>query len=248
MKIYGRIKKKRAVIVSPERLKELCDIISKHCDRLEFSAETYARTSISFDSIEELLNYDNFKPRRLISVDIEGYIGYSRIISVEIGNFNLSPITNYGRTLRCDYQLPSIDAEVVFKNDFDTWFQKSTSSYWLLGKFSFSGLLFIPSAAITLMRMLTGERLEIELSNTAMVAAIIVTIIMGVGLFYLLKLLDGVLLGNLFPAVVFQWGEETTRFENWQRFQSNLLWGIIITLILGLVTNYFYDTLKVLFS
>ena len=244
MKISGRIKKKKAVIISPDRLRELCDIIVKHCDRLEFSAETYARTSITFDSIEELLNYDNFKPRRLISLDVEGYVGYSRIISVEIGNLSISPITNYGRTLLCDYQLPSIDAETVFKNDFETWFQKAKSGYWLLGKFSFNGLLFIPSAAITLIRLLAGERAEIDLSNTVLLAALLFVIALSVALVYLLKFLDTYLLGNLFPAVVLLWGEETTRFEKWQKFRSNLLWGVIIAVLLGLMTNYLYDTLK----
>lgn len=246
MKISGRIKKNKAVIISPDRLKELCDIMTKHCDRLEFSAKTYAQTSITFDSIEELLDYDNFKPRRLIFVDVDGYVGYSRIISVEIGNFNIFSITNYGRTLLCDYQLPTIDAEAVFINDFETWFQKITSGYWLLGKFSFSGLLFIPSATITVIRMIVGERADIDLMNTATLAVLVVVIVLTVALICLLNFLDCYLLGNLFPAVVFQWGEETTRYEKWERFRSNLLWGVIIALLLGLVTNYLYDTLKVL--
>ncbi len=150
MIISGKITKKKALIIPPEYLRSLCDIILKHCDRLEFSAETYAKASISFDNIEELLNYDNFTSRRIIMLEITGYTGYSRIISVEIGNLNFLPIVNYGRTIRCDYQLASIDAEAIFKSDFDIWFQKAKSGYWLLGKFSFNGLLFIPSIFMTI--------------------------------------------------------------------------------------------------
>ena len=41
MKIAGKIKCKKSVIITPDSLKSLCDIILKHCERIEFSAETY---------------------------------------------------------------------------------------------------------------------------------------------------------------------------------------------------------------
>ena len=244
MKISGKIKGKKAVIISPTYLKSLCEIILKHCERIEFSAETYAKTRIFFDDLEELLKYDNYRPRRLVSLELAGYTGYSRIISVEIGDFNLSPIVNYGSTVRCNYQLPSVDTETIYKNDFDIWYQKVKSSYWLLGKFSFSGLVFVPSALITLIRMVIGHRITVDWSNGLIFGALIVTLIGVAAILWVLKLLDIHLLGNLFPAVVFNWGEEEKRNGKWEKFRSNLLWGIIIALLLGLVTNYLYDTLK----
>lgn len=244
MKISGKIKRKKSIIISYERIKALCSIILKHCERLEFSAETCAKTNISFDNVDELLEYDNFKPRRIICLEIDGYIGYSRIISVEIGNLDFYPIVNYGSTIRCDYKLPSVDAEIIFKSDFETWYQKVKSNYWLLGKFSFNGLLFVPSAFITLIRFIAGDELGIDVSNGWILGEMVVVTMSACTLLYILKLLDVHLLGNLFPAVAFLWGEEEKRNEQWGRFRSNLLWGIIITLLLGLVTNYLYDTLK----
>lgn len=244
MIISGKIKRKKAVTILPERLKSLCVIILKHCERLEFSAETYAKTSICFDSIDELLEYDNFKPRRIISVGIDGYIGYSRVLSVQIGDLNFSPVVNYGSTVRCDYKLPSVDAETIFKTDFETWYKKVTSSHWLLGKFSFNGLFFVPSAFITLIRFLSGVDVGIDLTNGLIIGALVVVIASVFALIHILKLLDVHLLGNLFPAVAFLWGEETQRNEKWEKFRSNLLWGVLLALLLGLVTNYLYDTLK----
>ena len=244
MKISGKIKCKKSVILTPDSLKALCDIILKHCERIEFSAETYAKTSIAFDNLEELLNYDNYKPRRIISLEVAGYTKYSRFISVEIGDFNLSPISNYGSTVRCNYQLPSVDAETIYKNDFDTWYQKAKASYWLLGKFSLNGAIFVPSAFITFVRFCYGAKAEVDLSNPTVIGTLVIVTVAIVGLMYIVKMIDAHLLGNLFPAVVFKWGEEEKRNEKWERFRSNLLWGIIIALLLGLVTNYLYDTLK----
>ena len=244
MKISGRIKRKKSVIVTPERVRLICDIILKHSERLEISAETLAKTTISFESIEELLEYDNFKPRRIVALEIAGYIGYSRIISVEIGDFNLSPITNYGSTVRCSYNLSSVDAETIFVSDFETWYQKSKCSYWLIGKFSFNGLFFVPSAFITLIRFISGAEVNIDLANGVVFAAVIAITLLACVFMYLVKLLDVHLLGNLFPAVAFLWGEEVKRNEKWEQFRINLVWCVIIGILIGLVTNYFYDTLK----
>ena len=244
MKISGKIKRKKAVILTPEKVASLCDIILKHSERLEFSAETYAKTSITFDNMNELLEYDNFKPRRITAIEISGYIGYSRIISAEIGNSNFSPIVNYGSTIRCDYQLPAVDEETIFKSDFETWYQTVKSEYWLLGKFSFTGLVFVPSIFITLVRLISGAELGIDLSSGLVWGALVIVTAIAACLVHVLNLLDVHLLGNLFPAVAFLWGEEQKRNEQWGRFRSNLLWGIIIALLLGLVTNYLYDTLK----
>ncbi len=244
MEISGRIKKKKAVVVDSESLRALCDIMLKHCERLEFSAKTYAKTTITFENIDELLNYDNFKPRRIIWIEVGGYIGYYRKISVEIGELTFSPIVNYGSTVRCDYQLSSIDSEAVFKKDVEEWFLKAKSSYWLLGKFSFNGLLFVPSAFITFMRMMFGSQSELDVLNTPVLIALLIITIFIAGIVCFLKWLDAYLLGNLFPAVAFRWGEEIKRYEKWDKLRSNLLWTIIIGLLVGLVGAYLYDTLK----
>ena len=243
MTISGKIKKKKAVILSPERINLLCDIILKHCERLEFTAETYAQTRISFDSLEELLAYDNFKPRRIVKLEVDGYNGYSRSISVEISDLNTSLIANYGSTIRCDYKFCSIDQETVFKSDFEIWYEKVVADYWFLGKFSFTGLLFVPSAFITLIRLVAGHRMELDLSNGIILGSIIFVTLATFAIFYIIKWLDTNILGNLFPAVSFLWGEEEKRNKKWEKFRSNLLWGVVIAILVGVVTSYLYDTL-----
>ena len=244
MKISGKIKKRKAIIISAESLQNLCDIVLKHCERIEFSAETYAKTSITFDNLEELLKYDNFKPRRIISLELTGYNDHFRTISIEIGDVNFSPIVNYGCTMRSNYCFSSVDSETVFIKDLDIWYQKAKSNYWLIGKFSFMGLLFVPSAIVTLIRFIFGIRTDIDLSNSMVLIALLIVLALCAAVMTVLKLIDAYVLGNLFPAVVFQWGEEIKRFKKWDKLRSNLLWAIIIALIMGVVGNYIYDTLK----
>lgn len=240
MKISGTIERKRAVIINAERLKSLCEIILKHCTELEFSARTYAGTKISFNSMDELLNYDNYKPRRIKSLELKGYTGYSFGISVEIGDLSICMIRNYGSTVRCYYQLSSTDSETIYKNDFEIWYKKAVAPYWALGKFSFGGLIFIPASFITFVRI-CGINVG---TNNPNIVALIFAIILGCILVAVAKFCDIYLLKNLFPAVLFEWGEEDNRNQKWQKYRSNLLWGIIMVIVMGLITNYIYDTLK----
>lgn len=249
MKITGEIKGKKAIIIDSERLKVLSNIIVKHCDNIEYSAETVAKTNITFESLDELLEYDNFKPRRIISVEMKGYSGYSHVVSIQIGNFNLSPFVNYGRTVKCYYQLQSIEAETIFKTDFATWYQKVQAPYWLVGKVSLFGLLLFPSIFHVLVQLIIGSpKAEMDISNPVVLTVFAVVCIAVIGFILTIKMVDAYILGNLFPAVVFNWGEEVNRNEKWERYRSSWLWGSIITILLGLLVNYLYDSLKILLN
>lgn len=248
MKISGNLKKKKAIILSPQRIKDLHNFILKNCERVEYTAVTAANTRISFENIEELLAYDNFKTRRITELEITGYVGRSRIITVYIANWNLLSVTNYGTTVRCDYQLPSVEAETLFLHAFEEWYSMCIASYWLLGKFSINGALLLPGAFIWFLRLMFGGTfIEIDYGNIALLSALAIFCVVGFMLAKIINYIDTHFLGSLFPAIVFLWGEEEKRYEKWGTFRSNLLWGIIIALLLGLLTNFLYDTLKSLY-
>ena len=245
MVISGNIKKKKAIILSPERIKDINSIVLHHCERIEYTAMTAANTRISFESIEELLDYDNFEPRRISELEITGYKKYSRIITINIAEWSIFSPVNYGTTIRVDYQLPSVEAETLFLHAFDEWYNKCIASYWLIGKFSVRGVLFIPSAFICFLRFVFGgPSADIDYGNIALLCVLAIFTVVCFVIAKLINYVDAKLIGNLFPAIAFLWGEETERYKKWENLRSNLLWGVIIALLLGLLTNFLYDTLK----
>lgn len=244
MIISGKYKRKKAILVTPERLRELSDILLKHCERIEYNARTKAGTRIEFESIEELLSYDNFKTRRIVELELTGYRGYSRVIEVSLGDQNYSILLNYGSTIRCDYKLSTIDEESILLNNIKTWFEKSKCSYWFLGKFSLSGMVFVPSFFISFVRFVSGSKAEFDTSNIHIWLILALVTIGMIGIWGLIGFIDEHFLANLFPAVAFKWGEEAERYDKWGKYRSNLLWGVIIAIIIGLVTSYLYDSIK----
>ena len=57
MIVSGNIKKKKAIILSPQRIWDLHHMIMNNCERVEYTAVTAADTRISFENIDELLLY-----------------------------------------------------------------------------------------------------------------------------------------------------------------------------------------------
>jgi uncharacterized membrane protein len=54
------------------------------------------------------------------------------------------------------------------------------------------------------------------------------------------KFIDSKILANLFPAVVFCWGEEVEQFEKWSKLRANIFWGMIVAILIGFVTSYLF--------
>lgn len=246
MIISGSIARKKAITITPERLRQLHALIAKYCERVEFTAETVADTRISFESIDELLSYDNFKPRRIKMLEVTGYNQYSRVITTYIGDWKILSIFNYGTTIRCDYQLTSVDAERLFLSAFEDWYKMSIARYWLLGKFSLNGVLLIPGAFFWFLRLVCGGSplIEIDFGNYTLLAALA---ILTLGAFVVIKIInyiDVFFFANLFPAVAFLWGEEEGRYKRWDALRINLLWGIVIATLVGLLVNFLFETMK----
>ena len=183
MKISGKIIKKKAVIITPEYLEELCRLLLRFSEKLTFEATTYSNSDITFDDIHELLCYDNFNRHRLKSLHITGYKKYERTISLYIEK-DTYPFSarRYDRTIYGVYQFESVDSETLFINEFEKWFEKIKSSYWLLGKFSVSGTIFIPSAIITIFRLIVGGSLAIDVPEdiTGVLLILLAILIAGV--------------------------------------------------------------------
>lgn len=70
MLISGKMKYKKAVILTEEKMHELETLLHKYCDKVSYKAETINDSEIVFSSLDELLQYDNFESRSLKTLQI----------------------------------------------------------------------------------------------------------------------------------------------------------------------------------
>lgn len=55
--------------------------------------------------------------------------------------------------------------------------------------------------------------------------------------------LDSKLLCFFIP-VVFYWGEEISRFDKYEKLRSNLWWGVVIAIFVGIISSFLYSLIN----
>ena len=228
MKISGRWKYGKALILSKERMIELNAALMTFCERVEFTAETKQNRNIQFETLDEMLSFDNFAEKRLCEVEITGYIGFVRVFRLNMKDCR-HQILHYYSTVECFYDFDTFDEETLFLSKLKDVLRKATSNYWFIGKFSFWGAMLICTLPYTIINILTGNLANVEMNSP------LFSVIVSFGIVGIIWLFNYKFYYSIFPAVVFLWEEELGRYNKWQKLRSNIFWSVIIALIMGLI-------------
>lgn len=248
MVIEGKASCKKALILTPERMKALEKIVCKYCHNIEYKAETVNGSEISFTSLEELLDYDNFGNRRIQAINIrgDGEAVHRLYIIISSDVFCLDWIW-CGSTCYMHYEVDTIDIETNLKEDLNVFLQKATSPYWIISKFRLTGLLesLICICFIFLLLSNNGST-DSQMDLFSMRGAIIVacSMIFSWGVIHLCKFIDKYFLARCFPPVVFAWGKGKSQYEKYQRLRGNLLWCVVIALGIGVIASVISNSLS----
>lgn len=82
MTIDGCLKYYKALFFSSERMRELHSLLLSYCERIIYETETFNQRSIRFDSIDEMLSYDNYDKMRLKEIVIYGYSKNAQVFAL----------------------------------------------------------------------------------------------------------------------------------------------------------------------
>lgn len=239
MLISGKMKYKKAVILTEDKMHELETLLHKYCDSISYKAETINDSEIAFSSLDELLQYDNFESRSLKTLQISaiGVSGYHVRLYFEVDCLFLG-ITGYDETFHCYYEVSTVDGETTLREEINTFLRKITAEYWLLAKFRVSSLLvfFCYIAIIYLLSHKISTNSNTDIGFSLMWE--IIGIVLGIILIFLVRLVDQHFLQRCFPPIAFVWGEGKTQFEKNQKLRANLFWGLIMAVIAGIIATF----------
>lgn len=235
MKINGKINYHKALFLEESALKSFDNILRCYSNDIRYSATTMSKTRIDFDNFEELVNYENYGNTKIKFLEVIAYARFERILSVYFEYYDSNArLLGYYSTFRCDYGFNSFEEEQKFKNEIQKFLKKNTPNYWLLGKIRIYGLVVIPSLFITYYRFLNGsfnDSKGLSFMNSILVLVIAIAIMLG------LSFIDRKLLDPIFPAIVFNIGDEIKKQDKYSEIRKNILWCIIIALILGVISE-----------
>lgn len=241
MRLNGRFKYEKALVLTPERIRELENIFLRFSKDIFYEATTVSDTEIIFSSVDELLEYDNYYNRRIKSLTVTGKDGFDEIVSCIFEADGLEVFLGYSKTCICRYTTSTVETEKSLKDNILEFLKKSTAQYWLIGKIRIFGIMtFVSGIALGYIGF-AGVHSNSE--TNVPVIVFLGTIIIVCALLSLIILIDRHGLKKVFPAVTFAWGEEARNYEKSERTRHNLFWAVLVAIIVGIVAAFIKDVI-----
>ncbi len=234
-----------AIRVDKEKMCDLQEILSTHYTEIKYSAQLLCNKTVFFGNLSDLLGYNNYDPNRIISIEI--------ICSSEANyNFVLNLKPKYGypvsftRTVFCVYSIENLDDAFTLERKLEEWCNRCKSQYYKIAKYNiswlfhkindfFGVLLTIFLALGFICTLIVGESLP--QSNFDFFWSLILLVIVGIFLL-ILNFIDRKYILHYFQPLIFYWGDEIQRQDHLEKVRSQIFWGVIVTIIVGLFVNH----------
>lgn len=235
MTIDGCLKYYKALFFSSERMRELHSLLLSYCERIIYETETFNQRSIRFDSIDEMLSYDNYDKMRLKEIVIYGYSKNTQVFRLTLSaSRSWFSLIGYWKTADCRYTFSNLQKETTFRSALQLFLKKATQPYWPVAKISIYGLFLFFCAFSSMYNFSIGKTVAYNGSFFLFFIALITAIL----LMLCFAALDFYVFGSLFPPIVFAWGEEAKRSDKNHARRSNIFWGIIVAIVVGIISSY----------
>lgn len=225
MVINGRMQYKSAIVVNDVFFRDLDRMLEEYFEKPRYSADLLNGDNIEFDSVSEVMDYDNFSSRAISTIRI----------SYGIGNYiyirpTISFINGYKSTIEMSFEIDSSDKCEEIKRKAKIIFDKHKQStlYTMASKFAMMHIciLLLALSFISNLHVLLAPKNQVfEIGNSTLVA------IWTVGTILLLLVGYGIswLVNKCFPAIIFYLGENIKNVEKSSKLKSNIFWCVIVT-------------------
>lgn len=234
MTIHGKITFKDAIIVDKKLLEELEKVILIYYDKVSYSCKLCNDNRIDFDTLDELLNYENPKIRKIIRLSI--MFGYPSEIVFEP---SFAYFSSYKYTVEGTYQINDLDKSVLFQEKIKDLLNRSKQDKWytILTKINIVQfwIVMLAFCTCTLLYSLftNGLKQESSFSLLIFIVCIIISTIFHIFGYILSKFRI-----FLLPAIAYKIGEQIKEIEKGRELSNKIFWGIIVAFIVSLVVAF----------
>ena len=234
MNIHGSFKYKSAIILTRERVKEIEKTLLKDFNDLNCYVITYSKDTVRFDTIDELLDYDNFGEWKIKSLHIDGTKPGGQKIEIYF-RAEMGLLVSFSSTIEISYTVSDLKEIVALKEQALLIFKKCKAPYNLISKFALYSVICIISIVSAIF---TLSLPDVQIATLAFnVKSIVVMMLTGIiAGFLIIKFPTG--WGKLFPPIVYYWGEEIGVSDRRNQLRTNIFWGVFVALIIGVITTY----------
>lgn len=230
MTIHGKITFKDAIIIDEKLLKELENVILETFTNIKYEGRLCNDDIILFDSLSELLQYENINQRKLVKLKIE--FDYNVIEFYP----TISGICSYKYTVSGSYATKDTDTSILFERKIKNILEKHKRKKWytLLTKISTMhfGIFILGLSTISTIYSVLKEGVIGGITYTAN------SINLGIILAILLIIVSAILAkcrNFLLPPISFMIGEQVEEIKKNENLFSKIFWGVVVTFVVSFV-------------
>lgn len=230
MTIHGKIQFKDAIIVNEKLLKDLEEVILSFFKQVTYECKLCNGDCIEFDSLEELLTYENIKVRKIVKLKIK--FDYNEIIFEP----TFSKINSYQHTVFGVYKVYDSDTSILFSEKVQRILENSKRSRWYTFLTKISMMYF----CILIVGISIGSTIYSVMSEGVMgksvytVNSINISIIIGI-LCIVISIILAKCRDILLPPISFLIGEQIQEIKRNEEKFSKIFWGVVVAFIVSFV-------------
>ena len=239
MKIEKNLNYNKRLVITAERMEKLHSLVGVYCQNIEYKAKLKNAAEVSFDTFEELMNYDNVGNKKIITLKIHGgskseyrgeNIDYNPKQDAKTDIYiNIENTHNTSRigVFYCNMSFENPDNQRLFEDDLNQFLQNFTE-----GQISFVIWRYIVMV-LSVIAIGYGYNALHE-SNFNWSGVLIIAVLAIIVYVVIIKIIDRC----LYRSVEFAWGEELKKHEKRADWRSKWIWCILIPIVIALVIPF----------
>lgn len=214
---------------------ELFTLLKKYCDDFYIYSETIDKTSIEFESFDELMEYTNFEKGRIKNLRI---CGYTKNFIYEVITLTIYSEYAFSPTVKCIYKFGQQEEENNFTIKLKEIFDKSKSFHVpvMIQTVVLSTITWVFLIG-ALKSVLSHTGYELPYTINILTEVLAFAVVFTINIFFLSIII------RLSPPVCFSWGEAVKYYIQLNKWRSNLFWCVFVAIVIAIIANFIYNQL-----
>ena len=233
--IQRKFKYNKSLIIDKESLIELNNLYTEIGTTAEYTILTENNIHYNFDNLDELLQYNFSDPIRELKISRHDYTRKANL-DIEFKVDYISIFTVYGTICEISYSTADENIDILLKEKILQFYKKNKTYNWIIGKFGiycYLAIIILLIGCFLLLKDLINHT-SISLPITM---SIFIYWIISIIAFNLIRKLDIVICKKIFNPIVYYIGKQKEKWDKVQKNKSNVFWGVIIAIVVGIVTT-----------
>ena len=233
--IQREFKYNKSLIIDKESLIELNNLYTEIGTTAEYTILTENNINYTFDNLDELLQYNFSEPIKELKITRHDYTRKANL-DIEFKVDYISIFTVYGTISEISYTTADENIDILLKEKILQFYKKNKTYNWIIGKFGIycylAIIILIIGCSLLLKDWINHESISLPLTMSFLIYWII-----SIVAFNLIRKLDVVICKKFFNPIVYYIGKQKEKWDKIQKNKSNIFWGVIIAIAVGIVTT-----------